>query len=93
MSSAALIGLPAPAFQMPAVCADEVRTASLGDYVGRWLMLIFYPRDFSFVCPTELTSFSERIADFATRDCQLLGISVDSIETHRDWLATSLAEG
>lgn len=56
-------------------------------------MLVFYPRDFSFVCPTELTAFSARIAEFEQRNCQLLGISVDSLEVHREWLSTSPEKG
>ena len=55
--------------------------------------MIFYPRDFSFVCPTELTSFSGRAADFARRNCGLLGISIDSIESHSSWLRTPVSEG
>lgn len=56
-------------------------------------MLLFYPRDFSFVCPTELTAFSATIDDFERRDCDILGISVDSIELHREWMATPESEG
>ena len=52
----------------------------LVDFSGQWLILIFYPRDLSFVCPTELTAFSARAADFIQRGCRLLGISVDTIE-------------
>ncbi|OHB66211.1 MAG: hypothetical protein A2V70_12280 [Planctomycetes bacterium RBG_13_63_9] len=69
------------------------RPVRLSDYSGRWLMLIFYPRDFTFVCPTELTAFSARLADFNTRDCELLGISADSIELHQEWLTTPPADG
>jgi alkyl hydroperoxide reductase subunit AhpC/predicted Ser/Thr protein kinase len=66
---------------------------TLRDYAGRWLVLVFYPRDFSFICPTELTSFSVHRADFAARDCDVLGISVDTIELHREWLTTPPSEG
>jgi len=69
------------------------RPVKRSDYLGRWLALIFYPRDFSFVCPTELTAFSARLAEFGERDCDLLGISVDTIQLHQEWLTTPIAEG
>ncbi len=63
-----LISQRVPEFILPAVSIDEIdpRSIGLSDYLGRWLLVIFYPRDFSFVCPTELTSFSGRAADFAS---------------------------
>lgn len=89
------VGKPGPRFALTCVSAENTtpRPVSLSDYAGRWLVLIFYPRDFSFVCPTELTSFSAHLADFAERDCKLLGISVDTIEMHREWLTTPPSEG
>ena len=91
----AKVGEVAPGFTLECVdMRDEARrSVCLSDYVGRWLVLLFYPRDFSFVCPTELTLFSARCADFGQRNCDLLGISVDSVELHREWLRTSPAEG
>ena len=62
-------------------------------YQGRWLLLIFYPHDFSFVCPTELTEFSANHREFDRRNCSLLAVSVDSIELHREWLQTPPADG
>ena len=89
-----LIGRPLPEFALEAIdAAGTVRTVRPGDFAGRWLLLVFYPRDFSFVCPTELTAFSARVDDFAGRDCDLLGISVDDLDTHRRWLATPPGEG
>ena len=89
------VGKAAPKFFLSCVSAENTasRNVALRDYAGRWLVLIFYPRDFSFVCPTELTSFSAHLGDFAERDCELLGISVDTIELHREWLTTAPAEG
>jgi alkyl hydroperoxide reductase subunit AhpC/predicted Ser/Thr protein kinase len=91
----AQIGYPAPEFHIECISATDrdPQTRSLRDYAGRWLMLIFYPRDFSFVCPTELTAFSARLPDFEQRQCDLLGISVDSIALHREWLTTPPAKG
>ncbi len=89
------VGQPAPPFALACVSAENPapRQVALNDYAGHWLVLVFYPRDFSFVCPTELTSFSAHLADFAARDCQLLGISVDTVDLHREWLTTPPTEG
>ncbi len=80
---------------MPCVCTgdDAVVTIRRSDYAGRWLILVFYPRDFSFVCPTELTAFSARMPDFKARGCDLLGISVDSVDLHREWLSAPVEAG
>lgn len=88
------VGSPAPDFDLEAVQAHkDPRRVRLEDYRGRWLMLIFYPRDFSFVCPTELTAFSARADEFNEAECDLLGISVDTIELHQEWLATPPDDG
>ncbi|MEK6246752.1 MAG: redoxin domain-containing protein, partial [Planctomycetales bacterium] len=89
------IGAPVPEFQLAMVSGDnaEPRMVKSADYRGRWLVLIFYPRDFSFVCPTELTSFSARIEDFRQRDCDLLAVSVDTTELHNEWLNTPESDG
>ena len=85
-----LVSYPAPSFAIPAVSikSPEPQVAALADYAGHWLLLFFYPRDFSFVCPTELTSLSARSVDFEQRNCRILGVSVDSIESHAEWLNT-----
>ncbi len=89
------VGYAAPHFELECISLDQdhARTMSLDDYHGRWLMLFFYPRDFTFVCPTELTTFSATIDDFQRRDCDILAISVDSIELHREWISTPMVEG
>ncbi|SFJ47133.1 protein kinase domain-containing protein [Planctomicrobium piriforme] len=91
----AQVGHPAPHFEMFIVSSDETdaRLRRLADGLGTWQILLFYPRDFSFVCPTELTAFSARIEEFRLRDCDVLGVSVDSIEMHREWLSTPPREG
>jgi alkyl hydroperoxide reductase subunit AhpC len=65
---------------------------SLDDYLDRWLLLMFYPRDFSFICPTELTAISDRIAEFREKDCDVLAISTDTLDTHARWLTTLPSE-
>ena len=91
----AKVGEAAPEFAL--ACADardqDRQAVRSSDYAGRWAILVFYPRDFSFVCPTELTSFSARWLDFRQRGCELLGVSVDSVELHREWLGTPPTEG
>ncbi len=89
------VGEGAPDFSLQCVDATlvEPRRTQLSDYAGRWLMLLFYPRDFSFVCPTELTAFSARRTDFGRRNCDLLGVSVDTIELHQEWLTTPPSDG
>jgi peroxiredoxin (alkyl hydroperoxide reductase subunit C) len=63
-------------------------TAKLADYHGKWLVLFFYPLDFTFVCPTEITALSDRIEDFRTLDAEILGVSTDSVHSHRAWIKT-----
>jgi alkyl hydroperoxide reductase subunit AhpC/predicted Ser/Thr protein kinase len=89
------IGESAPDFELPAVSADRLQTWVLrkDDSRGRWLILVFYPRDFSFVCPTELTTFSARVRDFQRRNCDLIGISTDTIDLHAEWLRTPAESG
>jgi eukaryotic-like serine/threonine-protein kinase len=91
----ARVGEAAPEFALACADARDDARCSIrrSESAGRWLALVFYPRDFSFVCPTELTSFSARWMDFAQRNCDLLGISVDSVELHREWLQTPPSEG
>ena len=90
-----LIGNSAPAFDLPCTrFPDPARSrVALDDYRGRWLVLVFYPRDFSLVCPTELIGLSQRFDEFAGHGCDLLGISCDSVESHERWIATPRARG
>src|SRR5260370_41988001 len=90
----AKVGKRAPPFDLPCtIGAGSVRRVRLADYRGRWLILVFYPRDFSLVCPTELTALSARVEEFGRRRCDLLGISTDSIKSHERWIATPRAQG
>ncbi|WP_337176373.1 redoxin domain-containing protein [Paludisphaera sp.] len=89
------VGNPAPLFDLPCTRRpDPARSrARLSDYRGRWLVLSFYPRDFSVVCPSELIGLSQRIEEFRERGCDLLAISSDPLEMHERWLATPRANG
>lgn len=90
-----LVGKPAPDFSMLTTKnLDELNhRASLADYKGKWLVFFFYPADFTFVCPTEITAFSERIQDFEDMDTEILGVSTDSVYSHRAWIKTPESEG
>ena len=76
---------PAPEFSLPGAYLDSIRTYSLREVRGKWLVLFFYPADFTFVCPTEVVGFSEKAADFQSEDAQIYGVSIDSVESHRAW--------
>ena len=65
--------------------ADLDQDVSLDDYRGRWLVLVFYPADFTFVCPTEMLAFSEAAVEFEAEDSGLIGISTDGVHCHEAW--------
>lgn len=80
---------PAPDFKATAVMPDgEIKEISLGDYKGKYVVLFFYPLDFTFVCPTEIIAFSERVSEFEKLGVQVLGASVDSHFSHFAWRNT-----
>lgn len=85
-----LVGKQAPDFTMETVTGNgaEFGKASLSDYKGKWLVLFFYPLDFTFVCPTEITALSEAYDEFKKLDAEVLGVSIDSIHSHRAWINT-----
>ena len=91
----AKVGQPAPAFDMPSTKNIEKldENVRLSDYGGRWLVLLFYPLDFTFVCPTELTTFSDRYEDFLGVGADVIGVSTDSVHSHRAWLKTPRDKG
>ena len=83
----------APNFTLPAVVGTSITKVSLSDYAGRWVVLISYPLDFTFVCPTELVSFSDRLADFSALGADVLAISADSAFSHLAWQQMPRAKG
>lgn len=91
----AQVGQPAPDFEMASTKNIERlnENIKLSDYRGKWLVLLFYPLDFTFVCPTELTTFSDRYDDFEAIGADVLGVSTDSVYSHRAWLQTSREKG
>ncbi len=83
----------APNFTTTAVVNEEFKQISLTDYRGKYVVLFFYPLDFTFVCPTEIVAFSDRIKDFHDRGAEVLGCSVDSQFSHLAWIQTPRAKG
>lgn len=88
-----LVGQKAPDFKAKAMVDGEIKEISLSDYAGKNKILIFYPADFSFICPTELFAFQEKIKDFEERNTALIAISVDQIYSHQRWLESPRDEG
>jgi len=84
------VGKKAPDFNLLSTKNMETleERVKLDDYKGKWLILFFWPFDFTFVCPTEVTSFSDNIEEFRDLDCEVLGVSTDSVHTHRAWIKT-----
>jgi len=89
-----LVQQSAPGFKAQAVMPDgSFKEVSLEDYRGQYVLLFFYPLDFTFVCPTEIIAFSDAAAEFQKRNVQLMSCSVDSHFTHLAWRNTSRNEG
>lgn len=89
------VGASVSDFRLRCVSSDSLEVSEFHyqrDHRG-WLALIFYPRDFSLVCPTELMAFSDHFQDFAQADCQLIGASIDSVEAHQEWLDMPTSRG
>ncbi len=75
----------APDFEAPAIVEDAVTKIKLSHYRGRWVVLLFYPKDFTFVCPTEIIAFNDRMAEFEKLETRVLAISTDTEEVHLAW--------
>jgi alkyl hydroperoxide reductase subunit AhpC len=89
-----LVQKKAPNFKAQAVLADgSFKEIQLSDYKGKWVVLFFYPLDFTFVCPTEIIAFSDRIKDFHALGAEVIGVSVDSHFTHLAWRNTPRKDG
>lgn len=79
------ISKPAPDFTLPGVFKGEVMDYKLSDYRGRWVIVFFYTGDRTSVCSTEVRSFNDHIDEFNAEKISLLGISVDSLDSHKAW--------
>ena len=87
------VGLQAPDFTATAVVDQEFQDISLTQYRGKYVVLFFYPLDFTFVCPTEITAFSDRYDAFKALNTEVLGVSVDSQFSHLAWVQTDRKQG
>jgi peroxiredoxin (alkyl hydroperoxide reductase subunit C) len=84
---------PAPFFSGTAVVKKEFVNLKLSDFAGKYLILLFYPLDFTFVCPTEIIAFSDRIAEFRKINTEVIAVSTDSQFTHLAWINTPRKQG
>ncbi|KND02520.1 uncharacterized protein SPPG_02979 [Spizellomyces punctatus DAOM BR117] len=89
----ARVAKPAPTWKAQAVINKEFKDISLADYKGKWVVLFFYPLDFTFVCPTEIIAFSERAEEFRQLNAEVIGASVDSVHSHLAWINTPRRDG
>jgi peroxiredoxin (alkyl hydroperoxide reductase subunit C) len=87
------VGQKAPEFTATAVVEQEFRLVRLTDYLGKYVILFFYPLDFTFVCPTEIRAFSDRYGEFSSINTEILAVSVDSEFAHLAWIQTDKKEG
>lgn len=91
---AVLVGKKAPGFTAKAVVDGKTVTEfNLSDLLGQYVLFFFYPLDFTFVCPTELHAFQEKLDEFKLRGAQVVGCSVDSWFSHLSWLQTPKSRG
>src|SRR5436309_683520 len=81
----AYVRKPAPAIDATAYQSGEFKKFSLEDYKGKYVVLFFYPLDFTFVCPTEIISFSEAAKTFRENECEVVGCSIDSQFSHMEY--------
>lgn len=86
------VGQKAPEFALEAYAAGQFKHIKLSDYKGKWVVLFFYPRDFTFVCPTELRGFANAAKEFTAKNAVILAASTDSVFSHKAWLEKDLLE-
>lgn len=74
-----------PAFEIEAYYNDEIKKIQLSDYRGKWLVLVFYPADFTFICPTELEEMADRYEAFKKEGAEVMSVSTDTVFVHKAW--------
>lgn len=79
------VGQKAPDFELTGVVDGEFNQVKLSDYRGKWVVFFFWPLDFTFICPTEITAFSKRVDDFREAGAEIIGASTDSQYSHLAW--------
>lgn len=94
MSACTLVTQQAPDFTADAVMPDNsFGQITLSSFKGKYVVLFFYPLDFTFVCPSEILAFNKKLDEFKSRNCEVIGVSVDSKFTHLAWKNTKLEDG
>ena len=88
-----LVGNRAPDFKATAVVNGKFKDVSLSDFKGKWKVLLFYPLDFTFVCPTEITAYNDAAPRFRELACEVMAISTDSQFSHLAWVNQGRKEG
>ena len=88
-----LVGRSAPPIEGPSVINGQIKPIKPSDFKGKWKVLFFYPLDFTFVCPTEITAFSDQVALFEKLNCQVIGCSIDSQFSHLAWTERDRKQG
>jgi peroxiredoxin (alkyl hydroperoxide reductase subunit C) len=88
-----LVGKPAPDFELEGYFNGQFNKYKLSDFRKKWIILLFYPLDFTFVCPTEVLNFSAAAEKLNKLNCQIFGISVDSTFVHKAWVETKREDG
>lgn len=91
-TKSAKVASPAPKFSGEAYADGAMTKISSDEYKGKWIVLFFYPLDFTFVCPTEITAYSDANEAFTSRNAQVIGCSVDSVHSHKAWSESSLGK-
>lgn len=88
-----MIGQPAPQFTCQSVVdGGDFKEISLSDFKGKWVVMFFYPLDFTFVCPTEITQFRDSLPGFKEQGAEVLGVSIDSVHAHKRWIKDDLGD-
>src|SRR5271169_1251244 len=85
ISMSQLVGRLAPEFALEGVLNGTFHTYRLSDYKGKWVVLFFYPLDFTFVCPTEIKAFNEKYEEFKKMGAEVITCSTDSVYSHKAW--------
>lgn len=93
MSNNTLVQKKAPVFEADAVVGTDFTSVNLEGYKGKWVVLYFYPLDFTFVCPTEITAFNDSLDQFKSLNAEVVGVSTDSKFSHLAWVKTPREEG
>ncbi|MBI5045498.1 MAG: peroxiredoxin [Candidatus Niyogibacteria bacterium] len=86
------VGQEVPDFKLQGYADGKFKDYSLKDFKNKWLVIFFYPLDFTFVCPTEIREFSEHESDFKKAGAEVVGVSVDSVYSHKAWVEGGLGK-